>query len=543
MDQIKANPGLLRQALHYAEFARGLIAARRHPVAADPEAAILEQLRRREERFLDLLRRVVFDRPAHPLHRMMREARCLYGDIEHGIAAKGLEPTLELLRGEGVFISADEFKGRKAIVRGGRHIPAKTSDFVNPLSRPAWHKETSGTTGTPTRLPKSVAASAQHEYYRAVSLRQFGVGGRRWFSLAPILPSTHGITQQIWNQKMGLRVHRWFAAPGNRPESRYHRAVTRMFLAELHLLGVRAPPLTFLPQNDFLPVAREIASARALGVASFVNGSASSCVRVAAAALEKGLDISGTRFLAGSEGLSPAKAASIHRAGAESFAMFWASEVGPAGFGCPHYEGQNTVHHFRDATAIVRAPVIPQGSESEVQSLFFTTLLPSAPLFLVNYELGDQGEIEPATCNCRFSQLGFNTVISGIRSYTKMKAYGVTHATADVVRIVEELLPARFGGCAADYQLAEQEKDARTVVVLRVNPRLGAFRAGEVETFFLDEVRKLFGGSLTVRTWTHAGGFQVVAEAPLAGATGKIMPVHLQGRGAVRSTPEVVHAP
>ena len=415
---------------------------------------------------------------------------------------------------------------------------------MNPFSRPTWHKETSGTTGTPARLPKSAASSAHYACYQAVSLRQLGVERRRWFSLAPILPSTHGMTHHIWNQKGGLKVDRWFAAPGNRPESRYHRAVTRAFLAELRLLGVPAPPLTFLPQNDFFPVAREIASARALGAASFVNGPASSCVRVAAAALEEGLDISGARFLAGSEGLSPAKAATIHRAGAEAIAMFWASELGPLGFGCPHYEGQNTVHHFRDATAIVRAPVVPPGSESEIQSLFFTTLLPSAPLFLVNYELGDEGEIEPATCNCRFSQLGFNTVISGIRSYTKMKAHGITHAVADVVRVVEDLLPAHFGGSAADFQLAEQEIDGRTVVILRANPRIGAVCAREVETFFLDEVRKLFGGSLTVRTWTHAGAFKVLAEAPLAGATGKIMPVHLQGRGAaVRVTPETIDAP
>ena len=49
------------------------------------------------------------------------------------------------------------------------------------------------------------------------------------------------------------------------------------FDALLRLMGIRVPELEYLPQNDFRPVAREIAAARVRGVLSFVNGSASSC--------------------------------------------------------------------------------------------------------------------------------------------------------------------------------------------------------------------------------------------------------------------------
>ena len=106
---------MLASALHYSEFALGLVAARLHKGYSDPEATILDQLRHREFRFLELLRSVVFERPKHPLHQMMLEARCSYVDIESGISRKGLESTLELLCAAGVFVSADELKAEKQL--------------------------------------------------------------------------------------------------------------------------------------------------------------------------------------------------------------------------------------------------------------------------------------------------------------------------------------------------------------------------------------------------------------------------------------------
>jgi len=330
----------------------------------------------------------------------------------------------------------------------------------------------------------------------------------------------------------------------------YFRA-TQALLAELRWMGVHTPPLTRLPPNDFSPVARDIDSARASGTLSFLNGPASACVRVASAALEGGLDIAGARFLCNGETLSAAKAEVFRRAGAEAFATYMATEAGTVGISCPHYEGQNTVHHFREATAIVthRRPTSLAGEDmagAEINSLLFTTLLPSAPFLLINLELGDHGIIGPAKCGCRFQQVGYDTVISGMYSYTKLTLYGGRLFGADIARIIEEALPGRFGGSPSDYQLVEAEAGIGARLILRVNPRVFAGRpvpAEAIRDCFFQEVRKLAGGLLWAGVLSHAGAVDVVARTPLAGKTGKVLPFHLLGQTDTSDTKEPAHAP
>ena len=61
------------------------------------------------------------------------------------------------------------------------------------------------------------------------------------------------------------------------------------------------------------------------------------------------------------------------------------------------------------------------------------------------------------SCGCYFERLGWRSHLHTIRSFEKLTAGGMTVLDADVVRILEELLPARFGGAAADYQLVEDQ--------------------------------------------------------------------------------------
>jgi len=528
-----AHSTLIRAALDFVQFAYGLRRAVRYPFD-DPEAVLAENLRRRENSFLDLLRRVVFANPANPYYQMLQEAGCEQGDVEGLVKKQGLDAALEQLLRAGVHLSNNEFKGRQPIVRGRRHIPASQSDFLNPLVRDVWRRYlSSGSTSHPTAAPESLAYFAHREYARAIGFGQLGVKDRLWLQVSAILPAPHGITRQIWNQKLGLTVDCWYArAEGTR--SRYYFWATRALMAELKWMGVPAPPLTGLPPNDFSPVVRRIAAARAEGVLAFVNGPPSACVRIASAALEHGLDISGTRFWASGETLSVAKVQAIHRAGAEAYSAYLATEVGAAGMSCPHYEGQNTVHHFHETTAIVtRRQAIP-ALGGEVNALLFTNLHPSSSFFLINFELGDHGIIRPASCNCRFAKLGFDRVISEIYGYTKLTAHGGRLLAGDMIRIIEQVLPDRFGGSPSDYQLAELEVSEhagapQTRILLRVNPRLSGISLDEVRACFFEEVRKLFGGSHAASIWSHADAVRVVAQPPVAGRTGKVLPFVVLG--------------
>jgi hypothetical protein len=519
---------MLKEAASYARMAWGIRAMVRLRLPDPPQAALRAQLENRATRFLDTLRTVVFADANHPYYRMFEEARCNFEDVSQMVQRRGLQPSLEALRQAGVWLSHDEFKGKQAILRNGRHIPADTASFENPLAYAAWEARSSGSRSTGTTVKMSPAFIIHRQCYYSLNYPDFGVQQRRWITLDPILPAGSGLARSILAGKSGLAIDRWYAV-GRLQDSAHYRAVTRLMCAEASLLGARMPKLTFLPANDFAPAAEHLARTRANGAACFVTGMTSTCIRVAAAALEKGLDISGTRFQVFGEALTPAKAEVVRRAGAEVFATYLASELGTIGMACPHMEGSNTVHLFEDAVAAISHRRTAPGTDHPVESLLFTSLFPRAPYVLINLELGDHGLLGRAACDCGFSKFGFTTAIADIYSYTKLTGYGSTLVGTDILRILESALPARFGGCPGDYQLVEQEAGTETRMTLRVDPRVGNFAAVDVRDFFLEEVRKLYGGSLSTRTWRHAESMRVVLQPPLAGRTGKVLPLHLLG--------------
>jgi hypothetical protein len=78
------------------------------------------------------------------------------------------------------------------------------------------------------------------------------------------------------------------------------------------------------------------------------------------------------------------------------------------------------------------------------------------------------------------------THLSSIRSFEKLTAGGMTFLDADVVRVLEEVLPARFGGAPTDYQLVEDEsEDGQPRVLLLVHPSLGPVGPDEMARTFL----------------------------------------------------------
>ena len=92
-------------------------------------------------------------------------------------------------------------------------------------------------------------------------------------------------------------------------------------------------------------------------------------------------------------------------------------------------------------------------------------------------------------------------------------------------------MPQKFGGAPGDYQLVEEESSHQTGIQLRVSPRTGISSTKELKEGFLREVQKLFGGSMTVRQWTHTNAVRVVIGEPYLTTTGKVLPLHLLGPG------------
>jgi hypothetical protein len=519
---------LIPEIAYYANMTLGVYRMLRSPYNHGLEA-LREQMAQREARFLENAERRVFSNPANPYHELFRLAGCTPGDLAAAVSRRGLEAALSELASAGVYLTHDEFKGRTPLVRGGRHIPFAPEVLLNPVGRGYMTTMSSGSSGPGTPTPKGLELQLYRDAYDSLQTREFDLEERVRVLVAPILPSSTGIKNSIQQARAGRRMDRWFSVRGGVRDSGHYRAVTHFLVAVGRAMGASIPWPCFLPPNDFLPVARWIAERKREGRSCALRSFVSPAVRVAAAAREAGLDISGTVFFVGGEALTEAKRASIEEVGCEVYPSYAITEVGFVGAACRQMKTGNCVHVFRDELAVVsrlrQAPL----SGLEVNSLLFTNLLPFASRSLINAEMDDSGVIEPSTCHCEYSAVGMTTQVRDIFSYGKLTGQGITLFGSDVVRILEAALPRRFGGAPGDYQLVEREGERQTELILRVSPRTRAASAPDVREFFLAELRKCYGGTLAARLWKHSAGLTAVLEEPCATRTGKVLPLRVLG--------------
>ena len=80
------------------------------------------------------------------------------------------------------------------------------------------------------------------------------------------------------------------------------------------------------------------------------------------------------------------------------------------------------------------------------EALLLTSLRSTAPVILLNASMGDQGFMVARRCDCPLERVGWTTHLHTIRSYEKLTAGGMTFLDTDVVRVLEQTLPATFGG-------------------------------------------------------------------------------------------------
>lgn len=528
------------EAKYYAGMARGIWEYLGEPVPADPLAVLADRVQRREEAFLYLAREAAFAFPDSSLCHLLRVAGCEYADLEAMVPARGLDGTLRVLCEAGVYLTHDEFKGRKPILRGGAEIPGGEARFRNPLVHGRMESRSSGSRsggrGTPT--PKSKAFQVYRDVHDRLWEEEYDLSAAEWLQLRPILPSTTGLAGAMRAARQGRPMSRWFTASGAMVEGGHYRAATAAMVALARLRGAPVPYPQALPPNDFSPVAQYAASRLRAGRRCAILAFASPAVRVADAALAKGLDLTGVTFFSGGEATTAAKREVVTRSGARMSTIYHISEIGPIGYGCRHMDSGNDVHLLMDSVAaIVRRRKAPLQDDLEVDALAFTTLLPFAPRFLINAEMDDTGALAVADhCDCVYSRLGMTTVIRGMASFGKLTGQGVTLFGVDVLQILERALPSRFGGAPGDYQVVERDMGSQTAVELRVSPRLPAATAqlGAVRDFFLDELRRYYGGRTAARIWTHAGALRAVAEEPIVTYTGKVLPLALMGQDGNR---------
>src|SRR5262245_56575346 len=84
------------------------------------EEAIKHGLDQREAGFLELIRTRVYGDPTSPYRQLLEIAGCEFPDFRDGVQRHGIEGALERLAQEGVYLTSEEFKGKKDVVRSGQ---------------------------------------------------------------------------------------------------------------------------------------------------------------------------------------------------------------------------------------------------------------------------------------------------------------------------------------------------------------------------------------------------------------------------------------
>jgi phenylacetate-coenzyme A ligase PaaK-like adenylate-forming protein len=258
----------------------------------------------------------------------------------------------------------------------------------------------------------------------------------------------------------------------------------------------------------------------------------SRALRLCVAAYEAGLDLTGATCMIAGEPPTPAKVRGITRTGARCFPTYGLAEIGRIGVGCAQPAGCNDLHLLKDAFALIQYPRRVPGAESSVDAFNVTTLLLTTPTLMLNVEIDDYGILETRSCGCPLEQLGFTEHVQEIRSFSKLTGEGVTLIGSEMIYILEDVLPTRFGGSALDYQLIEEEDEQGfTRLSLLVSPKIELADERVVIETVLDA---LGHGSVMADSaraiWRQAQTLRVKRAEPVWTARGKLMPLHLVRR-------------
>jgi hypothetical protein len=521
----------------FAQLPLALRRFSRHTITLqDAKRIVRERMERREDNFLQFVRRAIYDYPASPYLPLLQMVGCGYGDLQALVRRNGLEGALRHLRDAGVYITFEEFKGRKPIVRHEKTIPVTDHQFDNPFLPRVFTIQSGGSTGAATNVGvnlEQVAARAPHELLTLSAHGLLGAPCVRW---SPILPSgtLRNILRAVY---IGQPPLRWFSPLGLR-NSRYW---LRYGLATYYIVfcarawGMRIPWPEYAGADQAIRIARSAADLLQVHGKCLIHANPSRSMRVVMAAQQAGLDLRGATFQGSEEPATPAKLGYLERAGVKfvsNYGMVEANRIASA-CACPYDAGD--VHLLSDALALFSHPYFVETLGINVPAFNLTTLLPSSSKVMLNVQMDDYGIAEERHCGCELEMNGFTTHLRQIRSYSKLTGEGVTLIGTEMVRILEEVLPAHFGGTPLDYQMMEDEDEQGfTRLYVLIHPRLDIADEKRVVDVILHALRESSPmADATRAVWEQMQTIRVKRAEPVLTARGKLLPLHSRRRSTI----------
>jgi hypothetical protein len=517
----------LRRTLAGAAFLTRLPAHLRRPITVPEAREILRRrLERRDADFLALVRRTVYAQPESPYRKLLEIAGCEYEDLDRLVTKDGLDEALRVLCRAGVYLTVEEFKGRRPTIRGGVTTAVTPDRCRNPSRVGYLRGRSSGSRGPRTETVKTLEYLRDHAVDKCLML---DARGGPWRLAHWDVPGG-GLTALLTSSLSGTTPVRWFS-PVDPRDPRLHaryRWSARAVRWGSVLAGRPLPRPQHVPVDDPLPIARWLRDVLQSGGQPLLVGYSSAVVRLCQAARAAGVEITGAQFTLDGEPLTRARLDVIRRSGADGVPTYATSEAGRTGDGCLRPLEVDEVHLASDLHALVQPG--PSGARPGLprDALLISSIRASTAFILLNVAMGDQAVVSERECGCPYQELGWTTHLHDIRSFEKLTAAGMTFLDTDVIRVLEEVLPERFGGIPSDYQLVEEEgPNGAPRIRLLVHPRVGPLPPDLVAQTFLAAIGRGSGAERIMSlVWQDAGLLRVERRPPVATETGKVLHLH-----------------
>ena len=106
----------------------------------------------------------------------------------------------------------------------------------------------------------------------------------------------------------------------------------------------------------------------------------------------------------------------------------------------------------------------------------------------------------------------------------------------ELLRLLGEILPARFGGYPTDYQLVEEEDGGLPKVYIVVSPRVENLNEKAVVSVVYQVLQGYPGGNIMANVWQQAKTLRVVSREPYSTSSAKILPLHILKENNISKT-------
>ena len=215
-----------------------------------------------------------------------------------------------------MYITFEEFKGRRPIVRHGQTIAVQAGDFDNPFLKRHYYSESGGSTGVGSRVTHDldhIVTQAAHQVLAFDMHKVLDVPSALWRG---ILPDGSGINNVLRAAHTGRVPNKWFTPIMTRdlkgPQFKYVLA-TYLTVVASRLLGTPVPWPQSVPLDEALVVARWAVEAVEKHGACLIQAPISRDLRVCLAAQQAELDLTGVTFRVSGEPITTGQDSRHHK--------------------------------------------------------------------------------------------------------------------------------------------------------------------------------------------------------------------------------------